>query len=113
MRSFEVRLENKEKTQTKVLNVYRASLLWKSLKFSSDKDPGILVLLGLSPPTTAEHTDPNTRGGASSGHLGVSQPGRLVSRSAAPSSLYDDSAINLEELFRAGPELWDSSLFHA
>lgn len=42
----------------------------------------------------------------------------MVSRSAAPSSLYDDSAIDLEELFRVcrtGPELWDSvsSLLHA
>lgn len=33
----------------------------------------------------------------------------MASRSAASSSLYDDSAINLEELFRVfrtGPELW-------
>lgn len=41
----------------------------------------------------------------------------MVSRSAASSSHYDDSAIKLEELFRvcrSGPELWDSvsSLVH-
>lgn len=114
MRCFEVRLENKlKKTQGAECLRYIAALEKPQVQFRQRSRNS-----GSAGVELADHcggVDPNTRGGASSGRLGVSQPGRLVSRSAAPSSLYDDSAINLEELFRTGPELWDSvsSLFRA